>query len=473
MTDDPMKWLRDARKISDDVLSALGVKAVDHPNLGRAVVFPYTRAGETYAGKFRTIDKRFSSTKDTPRGPFNEDELKPDCRPGLPVVITEGELDCLSIIQAGWDRAVSVPDGWGQGAKLDSLIPHEDALRAAPFVVVAADNDEAGESMPRQIAAFLRGADVREARWPKGCKDANDVLVQHGEGALSQCLSVARRIDPPGGTITAISDLPPLSERRVLRIGLQPFDRAVALELGALSVWTGIPGSGKSTFLTWVCEKISVSEDIRVGLLPFETHPHTLRDQLALIRSGMVFRSMQEDMRGRFLEAVDRRFRIVHRSFDDTAHRIAWLEDMVHTLAIRDGCKLIVIDPWNELEHMPEPGESMTSYINWALQRIRQLAEAFEVHIALVAHPRKIADGYRAPTGYDVADSAAFFNKPSLGVTVHQREDEEGEQWVELNVWKVRNTRLYGFGKGKVTCQFDPDRQAYRKREALEKSHGE
>lgn len=461
MSKDPMQWLTGDRRLTADLLSAMGVRVVEHPQLGAAVSFPYRRGGETYAGKFRRpYPKDWRSTQGVSRGVFNEDNLR--AFEGLPVVITEGEIDCLSVIQAGFDRAISLPDGWTQeGNKLDPLIAVEAELRAAPFVVVAGDNDETGESLPRKVATLLKGCDVRTAAWPDGCKDANDVLVQHGEGALAGCLNAAKPIDPPGGFITGISDLPPLSERRVLRTGLQPFDRICAFELGAMSVWTGVPGSGKSTFLTWAAERVSLNEGARVGIMAFETHPYELRDHLSLIRSGRPFDALDGDTRARFLSSVDKRFRVVHRTFEEVAHRIGWLEEMIYSLAVRDGCKLIVVDPWNELEHLPEPGESMTNYINWALQRIRQIAENLEVHIALVAHPKKMGETYKTPTGYDIADSAAFFNKPSLGVTVHQREDDAGEPYVELSVWKVRNRRLYGFYKGRTKVSFDMTTQTY------------
>ena len=68
------------------------------------------------------------------------------------------------------------------------------------------------------------------------------------------------------------------------------------------------------------------------------------------------------------------------------------------------------------------------------------------------------------PSLPEVADSAAFMNKPSLGVTIHQKSNEDGEQWVELNTWKVRNTRLYKIATGSVSVTFDPARQSYRER---------
>lgn len=467
---DVMEWLKSVRKLDAGLLEAMGVRAVQHPALGEAVAFAYQRGGKSYAAKFRTQDKRFRSSEGVTRGLYNEDDL--GRLTDLPVVICEGEIDCLSVMQAGFERAVSVPDGWtAQGNKIECLAVAEDLLRKSPFVIVAADADEAGESLPRAVANVLKGHDVRWAKWPEGCKDPNDVLVKHGEGALASCLNAATRIDPPGGLITGFSDLPPLSDRRVLRIGENPFDWAVALEIGAMSVWTGIPGSGKSTFLTWAAERISVAEDIRVGIMAFETHPHTIRDQLSLIRTGRDFASLDGETRKRLLEHLDARFRMVHVTMDDHAQQhLAWLETMVSTLALRDGCKLIIIDPWNELEHLPEKGESMTQYVNFATKFIRQMAERLEVHIALVAHPKKMTtEGKpRAPTGYDIADSAAFFNKPSLGLTVHQetRIEDDGSEtvWVDLHVWKVRNTRLYGINKGKISMSFDQAHMRYTRR---------
>lgn len=272
---DVMAWLTEVRKLDASLLAAMGVRAMDHPALGPVAAFPYVRPGdrEPHAFKFRTPDKRFASSKGQSRGLFNLRDLA--LMPSLPVVITEGEVDCLSVMQAGFERAVSVPDGWGETKASDeALVAAERLLRQSPYVIVAGDADAAGAGLPRYVANLLKGHEVRRAAWPEDCKDANDVLVRYGEGELARCLNEAQRLDPPGGLITGFSDLPPLPQRRVLRIGERPFDWAVAFELGALSVWTGIPGSGKSTFLAWAAERVSVHEQVRVGLIMFETHPH-------------------------------------------------------------------------------------------------------------------------------------------------------------------------------------------------------
>jgi twinkle protein len=463
MGQDVMQWLTEVRKLDAALLADMGVKAQDHPQLGAVAAFAYHRSGKPYAGKFRAVEgKDWRSTHGVSRGLYNEDALRSGSGP---VVLTEGEIDALSVMQAGYLRAVSLPDGWTEdGGKRDVLVEAEAALRQSPFVIVAGDNDAAGSSLPKTVANILAGHDVRYAEWPEGCKDANDVLCQFGEGELARCLVDAKRVDPEGGFITGISDLPPMPARRVLRVGMEPYDFALAFEVGAMSVGTGTPGSGKSTFTTFAAFHVAKAESVKVGFLAFETHPFRIRDHLARLQTGKPWDRLSADEQARCAHFLDEHFRIVHRTFDgNKAHNLGWLEDMIYTLAVRDGCKLIIVDPWNELEHLPEPGESMTAYVNFALQSIRQWAEQFDTHICLIAHPRKMpTDGKpRPPTGYDIADSAAFFNKPSLGFTVHQDANDEGEEFVRITTWKVRDTELYGFEKGEIRLCFYTERMGY------------
>lgn len=459
MTQDVMMWLQSQRKLDGALLADMGVRAIQHDHLGQAVAFPYRVNGKNVAAKFRTVDKRFLSTKGVSRGLYNIDALSVDLN--LPIVITEGEIDCLSVIQAGFQRAVSLPDGWtAQGNKTEAITEALEALLASPYVLVAGDQDEAGESLPRTVATILAGHDVRFATWPEGCKDANDVLMLFGEGTLARCLNEAKRIDPPGGIITGFSDLPPMSTQRVLKIGRDPFDRVIALELGEISVWTGLPGHGKSTLVTWVADEISKAEKVRVGMIGFETHPFRIRDQLARSTTHRAWKSLSDDERRLLVADLDVRWRIVHAS-SEADHHLGWLEAMVRTLVVRDRCKLVILDPWNELEHLPEKGESMTNYINFAIKTVRNWAKSLEAHICIVAHPSKIkSEGKpRPPTGYDVADSAAFFNKPGLGITVHPG-DEEHE--VQIINWKTRDTLLYGTQRGTSVVEFAPAWGLYR-----------
>jgi twinkle protein len=464
----PMQWLEEDRGLDADLLEHLGVRAVSHPDLGDAVAFQYKRNGKVYAAKFRTVAKRWSSTRGVSRGVYNEDSLSN--YHDQPVVITEGEIDAASCIQAGFLRTVSVPDGWTEGdGKRDAIIDIEDRLRAAGKVIVAGDNDEAGQGLAPFIGNLLDGCDVRYVEWPDGCKDANDVLVRHGEDRLRACIEAAKQIDPEGGFITSFSDLPPMSRRRVLKAGIRIVDQRVALEQGAMSVLTGTPGSGKSTFATFLAYHVAHHENVRVGIFGFETHPYTTRKHVFKLHAKCEIDQANDEDRKVALAWMDEHFRLVHRHFDKTAHHLPWLQSMIKTLAVRDNCKLIIIDPWNELEHLPEQGESMTSYINFALQQIRVWAQQYDTHIMVVAHPKKLQPNEngitRAPGGYDVADSAAFFNKPALGITVNREQDEEGEEYVSLNTWKSREVLLYEVDRGSSQLAYWPHTMSYTARQ--------
>lgn len=472
---DAMMWLSEVRGLDVSLCAQMGVKAKRRQDGSPAVAFEYRKDGAVYGSKLRAVDvKEFMfHPSGVTHHLYNIDILADETLRDEPVVITEGEIDCLSVMQCGHVRVVSIPDGWtdglegGDGAKVRPLTDEEARLRKSPCIIVAGDNDSTGQSFTRAVANLLVGHDVRYCTWPDGCKDPNDVLRMHGEDELRRRIDAARSLDPKGALITGFADLPPLSDNAVLKTGLGFLDHRIAFEVGALSVGTGTPGSGKSTFATFAANRLIKNHGVKIGHLAFETHPHVTRDHLARLNTGRPFDYLDKVNRDHFLEHIDRHWRVVHRQFDDnTTHNLGWLENTVRALAVRDQTKVIIIDPWNELEHLPEPGESMTAYINFALQRIRQMAERFDCHICLIAHPKKMTgDGKgKAPTGYDVADSAAFFNKPSLGFTVHQTEEDgaDGDPAVELRVWKVRNVQKYAVEKGRSLMTFDKSAMVYR-----------
>ena len=301
--------------------------------------------------------------------------------------MTEGEIDCVSVIQAGFVRAVSVPDGWtdglehGDGRKMAPLVTVEDQLRQSPCVIVAGDLDGTGASMAKAVRNLLGGYPVRWVTWPEGCKDANDALRNHGESAIVTAINAARLMDPEGGLVHGFADRPPAPPRQFLRPDYPGLDNAICLEIGALSVSTGVPGSGKSTFATFLTHHLIRNHGIRVGAALFETHDDELLHHLSLLNLGRPATGLSAPERSGLFDQLDQHWRLI--KFDETSdgqQNLGWIERMIRTAAVRDGCKLILIDPWNELDHLPEPGESMTLYINFALTKIRKLAARYDCH---------------------------------------------------------------------------------------------
>ncbi|MNT48670.1 hypothetical protein D3C72_1854640 [compost metagenome] len=127
---------------------------------------------------------------------------------------------------------------------------------------------------------------------------------------------------------------------------------------------------------------------------------------------------------------------------------------------VRYGARIIMIDPWNELEHSRKHGETETEYTGRAIRSLKRFAKAFRVHICVIAHPTKSvkdADGkYKMPTLYDIAGSANWYNKCDLGVIVHRETADD-------TLIKVQKSRYHEtIGKpGEVRMQFSTESKKF------------
>lgn len=471
-------YLDASRGIDPEAAARYGVTMRQLKAGGMAVAIEYRRAGETVGHKLRPVDpgegpRFFFHPKGATRDLWNVDVLGDDTLADMPVIITEGELDAMSCVVAGFPRAVSIPDGWtlnyngDDGPKSRPILANAERLRKSPFVIIAGDGDDTGASFVRAVSNMLDGHPCKFLDYPEGCKDANDVLRKYGVGELARVLNTARWCDPEGGRITGFSDMPPMPPMQIFRPGFDPFDRVILFHAGFPTIVTGIPSHGKSTFLTCALHHTVRTNGIRVGMAMLETPAFVLRDHLARLNTGRTWEMLARIERDKLSEQLDRDYRILHKIDADRApHDLGWVRDMMHAAAVRDGCKVIMFDPWNEVDHAPEKGESLTAYTNVALARIRQWAERFDCAVAIVAHPTKMQAQAGAkpqpPLGYDISDSSAWYNKAAIGVTVHQVDGDDPH--VRVINWKSKFQQQYGIGKGKISLDFDERAMSYRGR---------
>ena len=467
------EWLENVRALDLDMIARYGVKAGKGKNGVEAVALPYRRNGELVAHKVRRVGDRATiaaaglepfwwSGSGGGQMLFNADALDDTTMAAQPIIVTEGEFDCLSVVQSGFPRCVSISDGWsGQGgAKAKPLVDAEAKLRKSPCVIVAGDNDPTGRLFVRAMWNIVEGHPVRYVEWPEGCKDANETLAKYGEGEVARCINAAKFMDPPGGVICGFSDAPPAPEGRVLVTGDDTADRAFCCHAGFMTVVTGTPSAGKSTWLTWALARMAQHESVRVGVCLMETPWPVLRDHLARMSTGgRTWAQLAGIEQDALAEQLDASWRLMLREDnDDAPGDMGWIRDMLRTAATRDGCSVIAFDPWNEIEHRLNPGESVTDYTNAALAKLRQWSERYGVATVVVAHPTKMNGEAgakpRPPLGYDISGSSAWFNKAAVGVTIHREEDDYGEHTVVIN-WKTKFEQLYPCRKGKVRMAFD------------------
>ena len=132
---------------------------------------------------------------------------------GLRVVITEGELDCMSVSQAQqlkWP-VVSIKSGAGNAAQ--DVAQGISWLLEFPEVVVMFDNDDAGTRAAEVVAAMLPPGRCKIATLPEKYKDANDAIMAGDTKAIIEAIWGAKLWAPAGivsiADVRAELDLPP------------------------------------------------------------------------------------------------------------------------------------------------------------------------------------------------------------------------------------------------------------------------
>ena len=191
LSEEHTKWC-EARGLDLEIVSKYGLYTDRQSPGGRDLVFPYHRNGEIINRKYRGPNKRFRQDQGAPRAFWNEDCLRDPTLANEPLVITEGEPDALSAIQAGFPRTISVGDG--ANSNLEFFGEIWPLLKDTKRVIVAGDGDEPGQQLNAELARRINAARCSWVAYPEGTKDLNDILRVKGEAAVRDAVLAANRI---------------------------------------------------------------------------------------------------------------------------------------------------------------------------------------------------------------------------------------------------------------------------------------
>jgi twinkle protein len=145
--------------------------------------------------KYRTSQKEFRQEKGGRKCFYRRDKAMVSSKKEL--VITEGEIDALSCLVAGYE-AVSIPDGAPSensknfNTKFDFLKGTEKLFSRFDKVIIAGDNDAPGKRAIQELGRRIGVEKCLVVDYPAGCKDCNDVLKQHGKDELKAALDNAK-----------------------------------------------------------------------------------------------------------------------------------------------------------------------------------------------------------------------------------------------------------------------------------------
>jgi twinkle protein len=437
------------RMISQETLTSCHIYSDTEfmPQLGRPVeviCFPYMRDGRVVNIKYRGPQKTFKLTSGAELILWNHDALKTERE----IIITEGEIDALSFWTVGMKNVVSVPNGASINLEyMDGSIHFFEAIDTA---YIAVDNDSKGIILRDELIRRIGPEKCKIVNF-RDCKDANEFLCKYGSLELQDAVRNARYF-PVKGIITVddfYSDLVDLFKNGVQRgetIGDENIDKFISWETGRLAVVTGIPGSGKSEFVDYIVTRLNIRHQWKAAYFTPENYPlkfHYAKLYEKLIGkkfSSYYSREEEFDQAAEYIRSNF--FYILHEEDFTSEGIIRTAKGMVKT----HGIKILVIDPYNKIEHKYTDTE--TQYISRFLDMLTIFAKMNDVLVFLVAHPRKMQKNnsgkYEVPSLYDISGSANFYNKTDYGFCVHRTTDENNimQNTVEVYWQKIKFKHL-------------------------------
>ncbi len=212
------------------------------------ICFNYFKGGELVNIKFRGAGKDFKLNSGSELVFYNIDALHgvKEC------VIVEGEIDCLSLHEAGIENVISVPNGASSGTnRLEYLDNCFQFFEGIEKIILFVDNDQPGYNLREELARRLGKHRCLKVDYPENCKDANNILQVYGKDKIRETVNNASQF-PIEGVLTTediIDDIVNFYEHgypKGFKAGISNFDNLLSFLPGQMTIITGIPGSGKS-----------------------------------------------------------------------------------------------------------------------------------------------------------------------------------------------------------------------------------
>ena len=442
-----------------------------------ALAFPYHYEGEVVMVKYRGPKKKFWTTKNPRKVFYNADTIEKDTKV---IAVCEGEMDCLAL-QCVEVPSVSVPNG-APAVNATSFSDIDESFRNSgqifdgiEKIILATDADAPGRKLEEELARRFGKERCWRVVWPDGCKDANQVLIEHGKDMLIECIDNAQPYPVDGiynvmGFRDKLMNLYENGLPTSFSTGSFALDHYYTVMPGELTVVTGIPGHGKSSFVEWLMINLIKEHKFRFGLFTPEHEPvETHIARLAELIDGKPFsKDVAANLR-MSKEGINAAVNLLeehcHYVIPDALNRkVDDILDLAKVLVAREGIKGLIVDPWNEIS-MDEMGNSETHFIREALGKFRRFARSHQVAIWIVAHPAKqykdkASGAYKPPNLYDISGSSRWRDMCDNGICIFRKAENEGDDRhsVEIHVGKIKHKYVGQIGKCDMRYDYDSGR---------------
>jgi twinkle protein len=442
------------RKLSEETCRKFGYTVGTSSKGNTVQLAPYFDGQQMVAQKMRDADKNFVTLGDFKNAGLFGQQLWRDG--GKKVVVTEGEIDCMTVSQLQGNKwpVVSVPNG-AQGAK-KSLQKHLEWLEQFEEIVLLFDMDEPGQAAVAECAPLFTPGKCKVASLPNGFKDPNEMLLAGRGSEVIDAIWGAKTYRPDG--LVRIGDLREKLRTPVV-MGLPWFLPELTEltygrrygEIYGLGAGTGV---GKTDLLTQQIDyDINVLKQ-RVGTIFLEQQPDETVRRVAGKMCGKRFHVPNAGWtQGELDEAADRLeaedLLLLYDSFGETEWDV--VKAKVRYMAVSDGIRIIYID---HLTAMADTADEKGS-LEQIMKEMAGLAKELNIIIIFVSHLTTPEKGKSHEEGGRVtirhfkgSRAIGFWAHYLFGLERDQQAEEERLQ--QITTFRVLKDRYTGQATGKV-----------------------
>lgn len=439
------------RRITKPVAEFFGVKvSYNSDGVIDAHYYPY----DAGSYKVRRLPKDFSWLGPKTHKMFGQDKFNSG---GKRLIITEGEIDAMSVAQSSMDRygkvypVVALPSA----SATKVLLENRDWIRSFGEVIICFDEDEAGRKATQEAVRVVGLDKVKITKLPH--KDANEVLVREGGQTLMSCIFDAAKYIP-AGIITKEAIWESLVKfNEVQSVPYPPCLEGMNSKLkgmrhGEITLFISGTGSGKSTILREVMLHVLGTTDEKIGVVSLEESPAETARKLA----GMVLKKNPaaeeiplEELKVGFDKVFgdDRIVLLDHQGSIDDNSIVDQLEYMCLV-----GCKYLFIDHITILVSEGVADLTGNEAQDKVMNDLLRLVKRHPVWIGLVSHLRKTQSGKsfeegRLPSIDDIRGSGSI-KQISFDIVSFARNmtstNERERNTIKMRILKSRHTGLTG-----------------------------
>ena len=401
----------------------------------------YDEAGVMVAQKLRYANKEFKLIGEPKRAVLFGSNLWNN---GKKLVITEGEIDAMSVSQAQNNKwpVVSIPNG-AQGAKR-SLAKCLEYLNGFEEVILMFDMDEPGRAAAAECAELFAPGKCKIALLP--LKDANECLKSGREQDIIQAIWNAKPYRPDG--LVSVADL--MDElTKPVEIGypwwLPPLtDLTFGRRNGEIYGVGAGTGVGKTDFLTQQIAYDITELGLKVGALFLEQKPAETVRRVAGKMRGKRFHVPNADWdQDELVSAVSdlNGNLVLYDSFGETEWDV--IKGKIRFMAVAEEIELIYLD---HLTAMADPANEKES-LEQIMREMAGLANELGIIITFISHlttpeGKPHEEGGRVTIRHFKGSRAiGFWSYLMLGLERNQQADDPiTRQTTTLRVLKDRYT---------------------------------